>query len=89
MKRGVHAGRLADALQAADQVMMFMPDDLQWDAAAALAPLGNRAGLFNDTASMVTLATEMAQPGDHFLIMSNGGFEGIHQRLLDALKSGF
>jgi UDP-N-acetylmuramate: L-alanyl-gamma-D-glutamyl-meso-diaminopimelate ligase len=89
MKRGVHAGRLADALQAADQVMMFMPDDLQWDAVAALAPLGNRAGLFNDTASMVTLATEMAQPGDHFLIMSNGGFEGIHQRLLDALKSGF
>jgi UDP-N-acetylmuramate: L-alanyl-gamma-D-glutamyl-meso-diaminopimelate ligase len=87
MKRGVHADRLADALQAADQVMMFIPGDLEWDAAAALAPLGGRAKLFNDIASMVTQSLEMAQPGDHFLIMSNGGFEGIHQRLLDALKS--
>jgi UDP-N-acetylmuramate: L-alanyl-gamma-D-glutamyl-meso-diaminopimelate ligase len=87
MKRGVHAGRLADALQAADQVMMFMPEDLEWDAAAALASLGDRASLFSDTASMVNLAMEMARQGDHFLVMSNGGFEGIHQRLLDALKS--
>ncbi|MEW8657167.1 MAG: UDP-N-acetylmuramate:L-alanyl-gamma-D-glutamyl-meso-diaminopimelate ligase [Candidatus Thiodiazotropha endolucinida] len=87
MKRGVHADRLADALRAADQVMMFMPDDLQWDAAAALASLGDRAEFFSDTASMVSLAVEMARPGDHILVMSNGGFEAIHQRLLDALKS--
>ncbi|MES9895607.1 MAG: UDP-N-acetylmuramate:L-alanyl-gamma-D-glutamyl-meso-diaminopimelate ligase [Candidatus Thiodiazotropha endolucinida] len=87
MKRGVHADRLADALRTADQVMMFMPDDLQWDAAAALASLGDRAELFSDTASMVSLAVEMARPGDHILVMSNGGFEAIHQRLLDTLKS--
>jgi UDP-N-acetylmuramate: L-alanyl-gamma-D-glutamyl-meso-diaminopimelate ligase len=87
MKRGVHADRLADVLRGADQVMMYMPGDLQWDAAAALASLGDRVGLFNDTASMVTLAVEMARPGDHLLVMSNGGFEGIHQRLLDALES--
>ncbi|MET0004753.1 MAG: UDP-N-acetylmuramate:L-alanyl-gamma-D-glutamyl-meso-diaminopimelate ligase [Candidatus Thiodiazotropha sp.] len=87
MKRGVHADRLADALRAADQVMMFMPDDLQWDAAAALASLGDRAELFSDTASMVSLAVETARPGDHILVMSNGGFEAIHQRLLDALKA--
>ncbi|MES9922895.1 MAG: UDP-N-acetylmuramate:L-alanyl-gamma-D-glutamyl-meso-diaminopimelate ligase [Candidatus Thiodiazotropha endolucinida] len=87
MKRGVHADHLADALRAADQVMMFMPDDLQWDAAAALASLGDRAKLFSDTASMVSMAVEMARPGDHILVMSNGGFEAIHQRLLDALKS--
>ncbi|MES9847128.1 MAG: UDP-N-acetylmuramate:L-alanyl-gamma-D-glutamyl-meso-diaminopimelate ligase, partial [Candidatus Thiodiazotropha sp.] len=87
MKRGVHADRLADALRAADQVMMFMPDDLQWDAAAALASLGDRAELFSDTASMVSLAVETARPGDHILVMSNGGFEAIHRRLLDALKT--
>ncbi|MET0108697.1 MAG: UDP-N-acetylmuramate:L-alanyl-gamma-D-glutamyl-meso-diaminopimelate ligase [Candidatus Thiodiazotropha sp.] len=87
MKRGVHADRLADALRAADRVMMFMPDDLQWDAAAALASLGDRAELFSDTATMVSLAVETARPGDHILVMSNGGFEAIHQRLLDALKS--
>ncbi|MEW7986116.1 MAG: UDP-N-acetylmuramate:L-alanyl-gamma-D-glutamyl-meso-diaminopimelate ligase [Candidatus Thiodiazotropha sp.] len=87
MKRGVHADRLADALRAADRVMMFMPDDLQWDAAAALASLGDRAELFSDTATMVSHAVETARPGDHILVMSNGGFEAIHQRLLDALKS--
>lgn len=87
MKRGVHADSLADALQAADQVMMLLPDDLAWDAAVALASLGDRAELFSDTASMVTRVVAMAQPEDRILVMSNGGFEAIHQRLLDALKS--
>ncbi|MBT2969842.1 MAG: UDP-N-acetylmuramate:L-alanyl-gamma-D-glutamyl-meso-diaminopimelate ligase [gamma proteobacterium symbiont of Ctena orbiculata] len=87
MKRGVHADRLADALQDADRVMMFMPDDLGWDAEDALAPLGDRFELFVDTASMVSRTLEQARPGDHFLVMSNGGFEAIHQRLLDALQS--
>jgi UDP-N-acetylmuramate: L-alanyl-gamma-D-glutamyl-meso-diaminopimelate ligase len=85
MKQGVHADRLADSMQAADQVLMLMPDDLSWDAETALASLGDRAELFGDTASMVSQTVEMAQPGDHILVMSNGGFEGIHQRLLDAL----
>ncbi|MEW8195504.1 MAG: UDP-N-acetylmuramate:L-alanyl-gamma-D-glutamyl-meso-diaminopimelate ligase [Candidatus Thiodiazotropha sp.] len=87
MKRGVHADRLADALQAADRVMMYIPDDLQWDPAATLASLEDRAELFSDTASMVSLAVEMARPGDHILVMSNGGFEAIHRRLLEALES--
>ncbi|MES9945762.1 MAG: UDP-N-acetylmuramate:L-alanyl-gamma-D-glutamyl-meso-diaminopimelate ligase [gamma proteobacterium symbiont of Ctena orbiculata] len=86
MKRGVHADRLAAALEAADQVMMLLPDDLAWDAAVALASLGDRAELFDDTASMVTRVVAMARPGDRILVMSNGGFEAIHQRLLDALK---
>jgi UDP-N-acetylmuramate: L-alanyl-gamma-D-glutamyl-meso-diaminopimelate ligase len=86
MKLGVHADRLADSMQAADRVLMLLPDDLGWDAEAALASLGDRAELFGDTASMITQTVEMTQPGDHILIMSNGGFDGIHQRLLDALK---
>ncbi|MCU7875948.1 MAG: UDP-N-acetylmuramate:L-alanyl-gamma-D-glutamyl-meso-diaminopimelate ligase [Candidatus Thiodiazotropha sp. (ex Lucinoma borealis)] len=87
MKQGVHADQIALALQAADQVMMFVPDDLQWDAAASLAPLGSRVAFFSDTQSMVTEVVEMAQSGDHLLVMSNGGFEAIHQRLLDALQA--
>jgi UDP-N-acetylmuramate: L-alanyl-gamma-D-glutamyl-meso-diaminopimelate ligase len=87
MKQGVHADRLADSLQLADQVMMFMPDDLTWDVESALASLGDRATLFSDTQSMIVMAVEMAQPGDYILVMSNGGFEGIHQRLLDALRA--
>ncbi|MCU7861212.1 MAG: UDP-N-acetylmuramate:L-alanyl-gamma-D-glutamyl-meso-diaminopimelate ligase, partial [Candidatus Thiodiazotropha sp. (ex Lucinoma kastoroae)] len=87
MKQGVHADQMALALQAADRVMMFVPDDLQWDAVASLAPLGSRVALFNDTQSMVTEVVEMAQSGDHLLVMTNGGFEAIHQRLLDALQA--
>ncbi|MES9992073.1 MAG: UDP-N-acetylmuramate:L-alanyl-gamma-D-glutamyl-meso-diaminopimelate ligase [Candidatus Thiodiazotropha sp.] len=87
MKRGVHADRLAAAMQSADQVMMFLPDDLGWSAAEALAPLGDRVELFIDTPSMVTRVMELVAPGDHLLVMSNGGFEAIHQRLLDALEA--
>ncbi len=87
MKRGVHAERLAGALQAADRVMVFIPEGLDWDVEAALSPLGARAECYRDTASMVTRAVELVHPGDHLLVMSNGGFDSIHQRLLDALKS--
>lgn len=87
MKLGVHAQLLADSLSEADRALVFMPADLPWDLAAALAPLGSKAELFGDTAEMIRRVTELAQPGDHLLVMSNGGFEGIHQRLLDALEA--
>jgi UDP-N-acetylmuramate: L-alanyl-gamma-D-glutamyl-meso-diaminopimelate ligase len=87
MKLGVHAQLLADSLSEADRALVFVPADLPWDLAAALAPLGSKAELFGDTAEMIRRVTELAQPGDHLLVMSNGGFEGIHQRLLDALEA--
>ncbi len=86
MKMGVHAQLLADSLTAADQVLVFEPPDLRWDLAAALSPLGAHAERFSDTAELVRRVVELAVPGDHLLVMSNGGFEGIHQRLLDALE---
>ncbi len=86
MKMGVHAQLLADSLTAADQVLVFEPPDLRWDLAAALSPLGAYAERFSDTAELVRRVVELAVPGDHLLVMSNGGFEGIHQRLLDALE---
>ncbi|MEJ2592869.1 MAG: UDP-N-acetylmuramate:L-alanyl-gamma-D-glutamyl-meso-diaminopimelate ligase [Candidatus Thiodiazotropha sp.] len=87
MKLGVHAHLLADALREADWTMVYMPADLQWDLADALAPLGSRAEIFTDTAELIERVTELATPGDHLLVMSNGGFEGLHQRLLDALEA--
>jgi UDP-N-acetylmuramate: L-alanyl-gamma-D-glutamyl-meso-diaminopimelate ligase len=86
MKRDIHTQRLAAALEAADRVMLFAPADLEWDAQSAMAPLGSRAEVFHDTQGMIERAMEIAMPGDHILIMSNGGFEAIHQRLLDALQ---
>jgi UDP-N-acetylmuramate: L-alanyl-gamma-D-glutamyl-meso-diaminopimelate ligase len=87
MKLGVHAHLLADALGAADRVMVYLPADLQWDLAGSLAQLGARVEIFRDTGELVERVAELVLPGDHLLVMSNGGFEGIHQRLLDALEA--
>ncbi|MEJ2404042.1 MAG: UDP-N-acetylmuramate:L-alanyl-gamma-D-glutamyl-meso-diaminopimelate ligase [Candidatus Thiodiazotropha sp.] len=87
MKLGVHAARLAPSLQQADRVLLFAPPGLAWDAQQTLAPLGERVEIFNQTQAMVDRVLALAQPGDHLLVMSNGGFESIHQRLLDALRA--
>ena len=87
MRRGVHADRLADALAEADQVHLYAPPDLGWDAAAALAPLGGRARVYGDTAALVEAVAGEAQAGDQILVMSNGGFEGVHGRILEALEA--
>ena len=56
-----------------------------WDLAAALAPLGAKAQAFSDLDALVAAVTAASRPGDHILVMSNGGFGGVHQKLLDAL----
>ena len=57
------------------------------DLAGALAPLGKRAAAFSDLPTLVAAVTAAARPGDHVLVMSNGGFGGVHQKLLDALAA--
>ncbi len=86
MRRGVHAAELPGALAAADRVWLYAPADLGWDPAGVLAPLGHKATIAHHTQAIVAAVAEAAQPGDQVLVMSNGGFEGIHQRLLDALS---
>jgi UDP-N-acetylmuramate: L-alanyl-gamma-D-glutamyl-meso-diaminopimelate ligase len=85
MRLGVHASALADALASADQVQVYAPADLGWDAATALAPLGGRLRVATAVEEIVTSVGAEASAGDHVLVMSNGGFGGIHQLLLDAL----
>lgn len=85
MRMGVHAGRLAEALSVADQVVVLRPQDLDWDLGAALAPLGARLGLFGSVDEIVAHVAATAPEGAHVLVMSNGGFGDIHRRLLAAL----
>lgn len=87
MRLGVHAAALADALAAADRVEVYAPAELDWDAAAVLAPLGARLRVAAAVEDIVAALGAEASPGDHVLVMSNGGFGGIHQRLLDALAA--
>ncbi len=84
MKLGVMRGQLPDSLKQVDMTFCFGAN-LGWDARAALAPLGEHAAAYDDLAVMVAAIAGQARPGDHILVMSNGGFGGIHEKLLLAL----
>ncbi len=84
MKLGVMKSQLPDSLRDADQVYCFGAN-LGWDAAEALAPLGEKARVFDNLDKLVAQLVADGRPGDHVLMMSNGGFGGIHAKLLDAL----
>jgi UDP-N-acetylmuramate: L-alanyl-gamma-D-glutamyl-meso-diaminopimelate ligase len=86
MRLGVHAQRLASAMWAADQVLVYSPPELKWDAAGVFADLGARARVYDSVASIIRVVAAEARSGDQVLIMSNGGFENIHQRLLETLE---
>jgi UDP-N-acetylmuramate: L-alanyl-gamma-D-glutamyl-meso-diaminopimelate ligase len=84
MKAGVMKDRLAASIAGADRVYCFSAG-LQWDAAAVLAPLGAKAEAHADFERLVAAVAGAARPGDHIVIMSNGGFNGIHEKLLARL----
>ena len=84
MKAGVMKDRLAASLAGADRVYCFSAG-LQWDAAAVLAPLGPKAEAHADFERLLAAVAGAAQSGDHVVIMSNGGFNGIHAKLLARL----
>ena len=92
MKLGAMAARLPQALAGADLVFCFGTHEgkhaLGWDPAVVLAPLGERAHSFGDLDSLVQAVAEQARAGDQVLVMSNGGFGGIHDKLLAALAAG-
>ena len=87
MRLGVHQAALAGALAAADEVWLYAPPDLGWDVRGALAPLGHRAHVAENLEALVSGVAAQLAAGDQALIMSNGGFGGVHARLLEALRS--
>jgi UDP-N-acetylmuramate: L-alanyl-gamma-D-glutamyl-meso-diaminopimelate ligase len=86
MKSGVMKDRLVTSLELADRVYCYGAN-LGWDAAAALAPLGERARVEADLAALVDAVVAEARAGDQVLVMSNGGFGGIHELLLKSLSA--
>jgi len=85
MKLGTMTAQLPDSLAQADLAFCHS-GGLDWDARAALAPMGIRAQVAPTIEDVVAQVIAAAQAGDHLLCMSNGGFGGIHARLLQALK---
>ena len=86
MKLGTMTAQLPWSLEQADLAFCHA-GGLDWDARAALAPMGARAKVADDIAAVLAQVKAAAQPGDHLLCMSNGGFGDIHSRLLAALAA--
>ncbi len=84
MKLGAMKDALPGSLAAAARVFCYAAN-LGWDVAGALAPLGDRALVSENLDALVEAVTSAARPGDHVVVMSNGGFGGIHDKLLDRL----
>jgi UDP-N-acetylmuramate: L-alanyl-gamma-D-glutamyl-meso-diaminopimelate ligase len=85
MKLGIMKDRLAGSLADADRIYCYSAN-LGWDPRAALAPLGARARCDDDLARLVEAVATEARDGDQVLVMSNGGFGGVHERLLTRLR---
>lgn len=85
MKQGTMKAALPVSLEEADKVFCYA-GGVDWDVAAALSPLQDKVAVFQDMQSLVEAITAQAEQGDHILIMSNGGFGGIHQQLLTQLQ---
>ncbi|MGH8688356.1 MAG: UDP-N-acetylmuramate:L-alanyl-gamma-D-glutamyl-meso-diaminopimelate ligase [Burkholderiales bacterium] len=84
MRLGALKDRLADSLAGADRAYVYTAG-LGWNAADALRPLGARARAFDDLGALVAAVAADARPGDQVVVMSNGGFGGVHARLLAAI----
>ncbi|HJV51591.1 MAG TPA: UDP-N-acetylmuramate:L-alanyl-gamma-D-glutamyl-meso-diaminopimelate ligase [Noviherbaspirillum sp.] len=89
MKLGTMKSALPDSLADADLVFGYGAksgkDALGWNLGEALAPLGEKAAAFDDLDTLVQAIVQATRAGDHVLVMSNGGFGGVHQKILDAL----
>jgi UDP-N-acetylmuramate: L-alanyl-gamma-D-glutamyl-meso-diaminopimelate ligase len=86
MKLGVMKAALPGSLNEADKVFCYSAN-LGWNPQEALLPLGGKAVSEDDLAVLIESITSAARPGDHILVMSNGGFGGIHDKLLARLAS--
>ena len=84
MKLGTMKAQLPDSLALADRVFCYA-GGVDWDVSEAMQPIAAKAATYTDLAPMVAAIVAEARAGDHLLVMSNGGFGGIHDKLLKAL----
>ena len=86
MKLGTHREPLKQSLHGAEQVWLYQGPDVKWDVGTLASEIGSHARLHTSIDQLVNDLAAEAKSGDHILIMSNGGFGGIHSKLLAKLK---
>ncbi len=87
MKMGVHEHTLAASLNAADKVILYQDPNLTWSLDNIQQQLGDSSVLLRNIDDVVDQLVSQSKAGDHIVVMSNGGFGGIHQKILDALAN--
>ena len=85
MRKGVHQGTIKDALTMADIVICKRPVTENWDLKTVLENFSQPTALFDEVDSIVEALAKELKPGDHVVVMSNSGFDGIHQKILNAI----
>jgi len=85
MRLGVHKTTLADSLRDADQVFLLRPEDISWSLDEITNSLAGKATSFDSIEKILTAILAYVEPGDDIIVMSNGAFGGIHERLLKSL----
>ena len=85
MQMGVHRDRLADSLKTADQVWLLHSPGLEWDVRASMASLGEHARVLDEVEALADAIVADSRAGDQIVVMSNGAFGGIHDKLLTPL----
>jgi UDP-N-acetylmuramate: L-alanyl-gamma-D-glutamyl-meso-diaminopimelate ligase len=87
MRAGVHKERMQEALQSADMVVC-KTTDADWGLKNMLSQFKQPTAVYDTVDNLVTHLVPDLQPGDHVVVMSNGAFGGVHQKLLDAIQRG-
>lgn len=88
MKMGVHKKTLVKSLALADDIYLSQNENLGWDMAKELNTVDSLQ-VFSSTQAIIDKVLAEVRADDHIVVMSNGSFENIHQRLLDALKDKY
>ncbi|MBZ5488332.1 UDP-N-acetylmuramate:L-alanyl-gamma-D-glutamyl-meso-diaminopimelate ligase [Halomonas aquamarina] len=87
MRLGSLRDRLNESIRDADRVYWYQPATIEWSMETLVAEQGARAQLYRDIESLVSAVAAEAAPLDRIVVMSNGGFENVHERLLEALAN--
>ena len=86
MRMGVHGDTLAASLSDADEVLLYQPEDIDWDLKKVTQKMKGQARVFSGIDKMVDTVKQEIKEGDHILVMSNGAFGGIHEKLIKVLE---
>jgi UDP-N-acetylmuramate: L-alanyl-gamma-D-glutamyl-meso-diaminopimelate ligase len=86
MRSGVHAGELIAATESADQIFWYQPPDMSWSLADIVETSARPTAVLSTIDELVAATADAVGPGDTVVIMSNGGFNQFHERLLAFLE---